>query len=547
MDTNQRLERPSPDPHFERLHGAPLNYARSIQSFLQTYDPKPATFPTEASGFSYPTVPDAVDFTKGKADARNVPALPAPTFLSGFQTPYGSTCSIVNCESGCNPSVFGSGKCSLSQCNNLDRCTSEECCREPACLDHISLPTTRRESIDFSGQDQYASPSSQHPITSSGKVFPAYSALPGIDDTTDDPFHCDWLLPGEECDITGLTDYNLSQDEFYDHIQSETSLDYGSSNCVEPLIAQQPSQALWNSDYSEEHVPDLYVCLWDACMDSFPDAEQLERHMEVSHTQMESIDCRWGGCGTITANSAKLQSHVSREHLQIHNQQTGSLSDPKADASDNHSSQRRNHPLYWTPEDDDLLMRVRAQNLTFPQIAMQFFPEKSAKACSCRYARLHIQQEQLEPQPTEQSTPLLSYTPLQPASPFPSPYESTHSSVDPCLIQASPATLSNYSSQLVLDRPQLQATRKCKWITDDTTSTLCEARFENPNELQAHIESSHYPFSDKRKRRPNSHWVCKWSGCALKGETRKSRDKLSKHVCTHTGCKSTSVVRPSLQ
>ena len=546
MDTNQRPERPEPDPHFERLHGPPLSYARSIQAFQQAYDPQPAPtvrgFPVEASGYSRPTLPNAIDFTKGKASASNVPPPPTSSFLSGFQTPYESACSIVNCESGCNPSVANSATCSLSRCNNLNQCTSEECCREPTCLDHSSLLTPRRESIDFNAGNSFASSHSQHQLANSGVVSPAFNNSPGFDNATYDPLQCHWLLNDQECDITAPTNDALSEHVYHDHIEPKAIIGYGSSDCVGSLNAQQP---MWNSDYPERHASDSYVCLWDACMDRFSDAEQLKTHMEAVHTQMESIDCRWGGCGCITANSAELQSHVDKEHLHFHTQQAGFSSDLETNLSDNRSSERRKNPLYWTPDMDDLLMRLRAQNFSYPQIVSQYFPDKSARALQCRYARLHDQQQQSDPQPTVQSTPSLSYTPLQPASPFTNPYESPDPLVDPYLIQMSPAVLPHPSSQLLADRPQTQGNHVCMWITDDETEMLCAAQFGDTNALQAHVESCHCPST--RKRKPKSHWVCKWLGCVVKGQTRESRDKLRKHVYTHTGCKSIFVMRQSLQ
>lgn len=537
MDPNQRPKRPPPDPHFESLHGHPLSYARSIQSFLQTYDPQPVpsimNSLADSSGFSHPTVPNVVDFTEGKAPAGEMPPPPTPGLPSGFQTPCEGTCSITNCESGCNPSVIDSGTCSLSQCNNLEQCTSEECCKEPACLAHDSVPATRRESIDFSAEDQYASPS-QHQFVNSGSVFPAYDNLAGFDIIDDDPVQCHWLLPDQECDITALTKDALSQHVFQDHIQPEVSLTCGWSDCEEQIDAQQLTDHLWNSHHPEQHVPESYVCLWDRCMEIFTDAEQLEMHMEFAHTHMESIDCRWGGCGTITTNSAELQSHVNQEHLHLHIQPAFSSSDLDMGSSDRRGSLSSKQPRYWSPEKDDLLMRVRAQNLTFPQIASQYFPDKSAQACQIHYAKLWNQQQQYAPQDIEESTPLLTYSPLPSSSYTTSPYEPQYPLIDP-LSQTSPAFFSNHSSLLILDHPSTQPDHECMWITDDATETHCGARFGDPNELQTHVETSHYPLSDDRKRRPSTHWVCKWMGCARKGETRLTREKLKKHLYTHTG------------
>ena len=540
MDTNQRPERPEPDPHFERLHGPPLSYARSIQSFLQAYDPQPA--PTIRGVYSRPTLPNAIDFTKGKAPASDEPPRPTASFPSGFQTPYESACSIINCESGCNPSVVGSGICSLSQCNNLNQCTSEECCRGPACPDHSSLSTTRRDSIDFSVGNQFASSPSQRQLANSGGIFLANDKSPGFDKTTSDPLRCHWLFPDQERDITAPTNDALSKHVYHDHIEPETSNIKGSSDYVGPLNAQQP---MWNSDYPERDAPDSYVCLWDACMDRFSDAEQLKTHMEATHTQMESIDCRWGGCGCITANSAELQRHVDTEHLNFHIQQAGPSPNLETSLPDNRSSKRRNNPLYWTPEMDDLLIRARAQNLHYRQIASQYFPNKSTKALQSRYVRLFDQQQQSDPQPIVQSTPLLSHTPLQPAPPYTSPYESPIPLVDTSSIQVSPVVFPHQFSQLVVEPSQTQGNHVCMWTTDDETEKICAAQFGNTNALQAHVESSHYPST--RKRKPKSHWVCKWRGCVVKGESRGSRDKLGKHIYTHTGCKSTLLTGQSLQ
>ena len=545
MDPNQRPKRPAPDPHFERLHGPPLSYARSTQSFLQTYDPLPAPtsmdFPPEASGFSHPTLPNVADFTKGKAPAEDMPPPPTPGLLSGFQTPCEGTCSVTNCESGCNPSVLGSATCSLSQCNNLDQCTSEECCKEPACLEHDSVPTTRRESIDFSAEDCHAS-SSQHQFAISSAGPPAYDNPPGFDNIDGDSVQCHWLLPDQECDITARTKDALSQHVLQDHIQPETSLTCGWSDCEEQIYAQQLTDHLWNSHHPEQHHPDSYVCLWDGCMEMFSHAEQLEAHMEVAHTHMESIDCRWGGCGATTTNSAELQSHVNKEHLNLDIQTASSSSNPETG-----DSLPSKPPFYWSPENDDLLVRVRAQNLTFPQISSQYFPYKSAQSCQRRYSILYDRQQQFAPHPTEQSTPLLTYSPLPPSSYATSPYESQYPLINSSLSQTSPALLSNHSSQPVLDLPPTQANHECLWITDDATKAFCGARFGGPNELQAHVESSHYPFSDARRRLPTGSCVCKWTGCARTGETRISREKLKKHVYTHTGCMSTSIFRDPLQ
>ena len=546
MHPSQHPRRQAPDPHFERLHGPPLSYARSLQSFLQIHDPQPALTimdsPAETSRYSHPTVPTIIDFTKEIAPVGNMPPPPTPGLLSGFQTPCEGPCSITNCESGCNPSPFDSGICSLSQCNNLEQCTSEECCKEPECLDHISIPTTRRESFDYSAADQYAS-SSQHQFTNGSAVISAYDNSSGFDETNANPIQCHWLLPDQECDMTAPTTDALSQHVLNDHIQPETSLMCGWSDCEKQIDAQQFTDHLWNSHRPEQHVQDSYVCLWNGCMENFSDAEQLATHMEVAHTHVESIDCRWGGCGTITTNSAELHTHVDKEHLRLQIQPLSFSPNADTSLSDSQSSQQPRHPLYWKAENDELLMRVRAQNLTFPQIASQYFPGKSAQACQRRYAVIYNREQQGTPPSPEQSTPLLTYSPLPPASNATSPYDTQYPPIDLTLSQTSPAFPSNHSSQLVSDHRPTQGNHVCMWITDDSTEALCGSRFGDTYGLQAHIESSHYPFSDDRRRRPISHWVCKWTGCTRRGESSGTRDKLKKHIYTHTSCKSATAAR----
>lgn len=470
-----------------------------------------------------------------------MPPPPTPGLLSGFQTPCEGSCSVTNCESGCNPSVVGSGTCSLSQCNNLAQCMSEECCREAECLEHDSVPTTRRESIDISAEYPYAS-SPQHQFANDGDVLPAYENSTGFDDIPDDPAQCHWLLPDQECDTTAPTKGALSQHVFNDHIQPEASFMCGWIDCEEQITPEQLTDHMWNKHHPEQHVHETYICLWDNCMEMFTESEQLGTHMEVTHTHMESIDCRWGGCGTTTTNSAELKSHVLKEHL--HFQVPPALSSPDVEVgpSEGPSSLPSKRPFHWSPENDDLLMRVRAQNLTFQQIASQYFPDKSAQACQIHYAKLYYRQQESDPQPMEQSTPLLTYSPLPPVSYATGPAESLDPFVDHSLSQTSPALPLNHSGQLPSDHPPTQGDHECMWITDDAAETICGARFGHPNELQAHVESSHPPLSDIRRRRPKADWACKWMGCVRNGETRGAKDRLKKHICTHTGCKSASPI-----
>ena len=556
MDSNQPHKRPAPDPHFERLHGPPLYYALAIQSFLQSHHPQPSPImgsPAEVSRFSRPTVPSVADFTKGKASATEMPPPPTTSFQSGFQTSCQGTCSVTNCESGCKPSVSDFGTCSLSQCNNLEECTSEECCRESACLDHISIPTSRRQSIDLGAEDQYAS-SSHNQFANDDTIFPAYDFLPGFDDIDDHSVQCHWLLPDQECAITAPTKDALSQHVLHDHIQTETSLTCEWSDCEEQVNAQQLTGHLWHSHHPEQSVPESYICLWHGCKETFPDDAQLEKHMEVAHTHMENIDCRWGGCGTITTNPTELQSHVNQEHLHL-DIPPGPPS--SAGPSSRFSSLQPRNPCFWSPENDDLLLSARAKRLTFKQISSQYFPDRSAVACKMRFTRIYNKEQHCVSQSTENSTSTLAYSPLPPSpyatspyatSPYAtSPYEPTYPLVDPSLSQASPAILSNRSTDLILDVPPTGGNYACMWVTDNSTETICGASFAHPNEVQSHIESSHYPFSDERKRRPVSHWVCNWIGCIRRGETRGTRDKLKKHIFTHTKCKLSFMTRECME
>ena len=536
MDINQHHKRPAPDPHFERLHSRPLKYALAIQSFLQSYHPQPPSdmdSPADPSGFSRPTVPSVADFTKEKVSTTEMPPPPTTGLQSDFQTCCQDACSVTNCESGCNPSVLDSGTCSLSQCNNLEECTSEECCRESACLDHISIPTSRRQSIDFRAEDQYDS-SSHNQFANDDTFFPAYDFVSGYDNIDDHSVQCHWLLPDQECDITAPTKDALSQHVLHDHIQTETSLMCGWSDCEEQVNVQQLADHLWHSHHPEQSVPDSYICLWHGCKETFPDDAQLEKHMEVAHTHMENIDCRWGGCSTITTNPTELQSHVNQEHLHI-DIPPGPPS--SAGPSSRFSSLQPRNPCFWSPENDDSLLSGRAKGLSFKQISDQYLPDRSAVACKLRFVRIRNKEQQSVSQSTEKSTSIL-------ASPYAtSPYESKYPLVDASLSQASPDILSKRSTDLVQEAPPAEGSHACMWVTDDSTETICGVSFAHPNEVQSHIESCHYPFSDERKRRPISHWTCNWRGCIRRGETRGTRDKLRKHVFTHTKCELSFVTR----
>ena len=66
-----------------------------------------------------------------------------------------------------------------------------------------------------------------------------------------------------------------------------------------------------------------------------------------------------------------------------------------ASGTDRHSSSSWT-PSSWTPENDELLLRARQQNLNWQSIAVKYFPDKTANACRKRHERLMEKRNQYD-------------------------------------------------------------------------------------------------------------------------------------------------------
>ena len=344
----------------------------------------------------------------------------------------GQECSVLECPSGCDPPCDELVTCEGSVCLNPSDCSSVECCREPQCFDHSRRPSVDFDAVALDTQD-------------ASSFFG-----PGIDD----PMHCRWLLPNQQCDVSAPSVNELSQHVVHDHIEPQTLLTCEWDHCADVVDAKQLTDHL-----RQNHHPDTYVCLWQGCGQTFSDGEQLENHMEVMHSNL-NLDCHWGGCEVATKGPSELKSHIHKEHLNV--------------------PERAVYPLDFPSHHQLCASQAQCSN-SLPSMYyndQRFYHDAKAEEATSSY-------------------------PL-------------HSTGDYINISCT-----------------------CKWITDRSLGTSCEASFKSENELQTHVDRAHIDPISARGAPEKYAFVCEWPECKRNRFPHQNKDKLRRHVYIHTGCEST--------
>ena len=74
--------------------------------------------------------------------------------------------------------------------------------------------------------------------------------------------------------------------------------------------------------------------------------------------------------------------------------------------------------------------------------------------------------------------------------------------------------------------------RRCKWITNKSSGSLCGVAFDGPNDLQEHVEEVHIQPLTRSEG-----MICSWGGCTRSTKPFDQKLKLKRHVKSHSGCK----------
>ena len=197
-------------------------------------------------------------------------------------------CSVLDCESFCNPSDHSAETCSTA-CLSTKECSGDNCCQYAECAESAAQ---RDHECDC------------------GQRFCVDEFSNLFDYDPQNPMPCLWLDTDQPCEISASTKDDLRRHVFREHIEPQTQQMCGWDDCHQTVDSQQLA-----AHFLDYHQPESYICLSQGCGSQFSDAEQLAQHMEVMHGP--SLNCHWGGCEVARLDPAELTSHVNNEHINL--------------------------------------------------------------------------------------------------------------------------------------------------------------------------------------------------------------------------------------
>lgn len=387
-------------------------------------------------------------------------------------------CSGDDCEPDCAQSCAGTEQCQFPGLNTF-------LCEDPHCDDHPCY------------SDHYQ-PDAVCSLRDGASEWPNLQTSDA--DNGPDPLPltlCRWVMPGEQCNVSALNMNELGQHVLHDHIETQQLFPCPWDECAEVLDVKQAPTHI-----TQQHGPDKLICLWRDCELAFSDVESLRCHME-SHNELQ---CHWAGCHIGLAGLPQLQTHVNQAHLRM-----GSLSEPQA-----------------------------------PQSTYQLPPRPPSSIDEANTARHNGELSDLK---ISTSSPPLEriHSSSNVSGSHSSPYDTTNPSPHKGRINAFenmnrlPSPAITDSSPLPVHMPAKRlaesiedTVHRCMWIVNPATSQTCNMIFENGNGLQQHVDNKHIWTQETYS--PNYLPICGWIDCKRKGKPVQSREKLRRHLFTHTGC-----------
>ncbi|MCJ1426675.1 hypothetical protein MMC29_004578 [Sticta canariensis] len=228
-----------------------------------------------------------------------------------------------------------------------------------------------------------------------------------------------------------------------------------------------------------------FNCPIDQC------AEKLDMYQAPSHLMLEhdpdSYVCLWQNCGQTFPDSKELDRHIKANHAIWDCHWAG------CEVSAREVSQLKNH--------------VDIDHLHFSGFSQ---PSMSPYALQTpMYAGQHpaIQNSTQSPFTTPQ---------LSPTNPVAKPF-----------VQGS--MVSGNKNPLGVS----EGGSRCMWLTDESSGQVCGKTFSDGNELQLHVDQEHV-----WTREGNTTGVvllCHWLDCKRNGKPLQNKEKLRRHLFTHTG------------
>lgn len=461
---------PPPTPHCSAATTYKRRKASVPRRKVTPVDPKKSALSRSVSRTSSYTAGNLVGMTNKVILSQNYPATTVLSYEKdgscvgdcSSQSCDGG-CSISHCTSDCIPSC-GLPSCSMPSCEgsqvceNLDPCTSFRCTDSPACVDNTC------------------------PWTLSGHV-PAFGddfSNQSVDTGGNDPMHCLWVMPGQQCDVSVPTMESLGQHVLHEHIEPQGTFTCPIGQCAEKLDAQRAPSHLMH-----EHNPDSYVCLWQNCGQTFPDAKELDSHMKITHA---NLDCHWAGCEVSTKKLSQLKNHVDIDHLHFPGVFEPAIAPFPFEM-----------PIYSGHQPT---LRISTQS---PFTSSHASPINLEQKQFLHGAMIPLYQNAL-----------------------PSPISSDHRAFQNDAIPPNPV---HFKHPLGVGEERC----RCMWITDKSIGQVCGMAFKDGNELQLHVDQDHVWTGGG-----NSTGVvllCHWLDCKRNGKPLQNKEKLRRHLFTHTGCR----------
>lgn len=415
-------------------------------------------------------------------------------------------CDQPSCIDGCQKDHGESGYI----CSNFDStvCYGPDVCERTTC-DGSSLldapPVCLDDGCPFTFLDRDGSfDNDRVPVN----LEPALSTL----DMTGQSLQCRWELPDVQCDVSLPSANALGQHIFQDHIQ--------------PLATSFPWEQ--TNVLRQEQQPPEYLCQWGSCRRTFSDHAALERHVKVAHT---NLDCRWAGCEVSRESPALLKTHVNMDHLNI-SQDTSwqpypygfspAFAQPPYSGADGAPANKQESIF----ECDGSFQAATSQRVVAdpnnPQNGLHENPQRSPYSPS----------NSVHP-PTGNGSQQITW----PISPVVRAARSSNSLASSCsnLQGASqPQHPSSVMGSFRTTPAKNNNVHTCQWLVDQSLGKICGATFTDANILQTHVNEEHTTSFSL------DGILCHWKDCKRNRgpkPTFPNKEKLKRHMYTHTGCK----------
>lgn len=319
---------------------------------------------------------------------------------------------------------------------------------------------------------------------------------------------CQWENPGQPCDVSVPTADALGQHLLQDHLKWQTDLTCFMNHGAEGIALQQVPGHLMRQHYS-----DSYVCLWDYCRLSFSSDAALASHIQLEHT---NVTCHWAGCGFSTTGLSQLKHHVNTNHLNF---------------GPYNALQPSPSQLSKSPD-----MSPHAEVFSSPSAsAYSSFQGQSASPTAYSYYPTI-------PDESQTVSEFIHHQPMYQANQqqyiqFHAPPSNAPTSSVPDAFVGAPTSFPHISNvEVSAPKPaRKDEIHICMWISELKPNQVCGSLFTDANDLQDHVDENHI-WVDRPHGQKGNPPRCNWQKCKRHGTPLQNREKLRRHVFTHTKC-----------